>query len=42
MKIDKFKIISELALFAKKGGNINDAAKTIAKIIHNAGPSQDL
>ena len=28
MKIDKFKIISDLALFAKKGGNINDAAKT--------------
>lgn len=28
MKLDKFKIISELALFAKKGGNINDAAKT--------------
>ena len=27
MKLDKFKIISELALFAKKGGNINDAAK---------------
>ncbi len=27
MKIDKFKIISDLALFAKKGGNINDAAK---------------
>ncbi len=27
MKIDKFKIISDLALFAKKGGNINDAAQ---------------
>ncbi len=27
MKLDKFKIISDLALFAKKGGNINDAAK---------------
>ncbi len=27
MNLDKFKIISDLALFAKKGGNINDAAK---------------
>ena len=28
MKLDKFKIISDLALFVKKEGNVNDAAKT--------------